>query len=106
MSVLHLGPDTPVYDGCFADNLDALFEQHATPRDGYRELSVALDGTSQPLVTIICIEQTATKQGGPIVCDECRVVGALPARKLAVSATASRIHGALAWPPCAYERQD
>jgi hypothetical protein len=73
MGVLHLGADAPVYDGCFAGNLTACLKDHAIQHEGYEELRVSLDGSSKSYISIICIEQRVQE---PIVCDECRVVGA------------------------------
>jgi hypothetical protein len=77
MSILQLGADAPVFDGCFADNLAACLKDHAIQHDGYKKLKVVLDDISETTISILCIEHAVSRVQGPIACDECRVLGAL-----------------------------
>jgi hypothetical protein len=80
MPRLYVGGDACVYDGTFRDNLSACLATYSEQRSGYHSLRLAIPGSVNKRVDvdIVCVQQVVAGSDECIVCDECRVMGALP----------------------------
>ena len=77
MHCLNVGPEAACYDGALQDNLRLCLKDYGSSVSGYHKLQVQVPGgRKEDLVTVLCVG-LAVKQGDePLVCDDCRAMGA------------------------------